>query len=61
MSNVSEKIAVDNTLLGTNGYTPLVETGVNAVQLITAGLPKKGRVDIFVKCSSQQELEGSCP
>lgn len=58
MSNVNVKRAVENIRSGTNVYTPLVETIVNAIQAVEAGSSKKGRVDILVKRSDQQELEG---
>ena len=61
MSNVNVKRAVENIRSGTNIYTPLVETIVNAIQAIEASSSKTGRVDILVKRSSQQELEGSQP
>lgn len=61
MSNINVRRAVENIRSGTNVYTPLVETIVNAIQAIEAGSPAAGRVDILVKRSSQQELEGSQP
>lgn len=61
MSNINVMRAVKNIRLGTNVYTPLVETVVNAIQAIEAGLPEAGRVDIIVQRSSQQELEGGQP
>ena len=61
MSNVNVRRAVENIRSGTNVYTPLVETIVNAIQAIEAGSAKKGFVDILVKRSNQQELEGGQP
>ena len=58
MSNVNIRRAVQNIRSGTNVYTPLVETIVNAIQAIEAGPTGKGLVDILVKRSNQQELEG---
>lgn len=58
MSNINVRRAVENIRSGTNVYTPLVETVVNAIQAIEAGSPQAGRVDILVKRSNQQELEG---
>lgn len=61
MSNVNVRRAIENIRSGTNVYTPLVETIVNAIQAIEAASPEMGRVDIIVKRSSQQELEGGQP
>lgn len=61
MSNVNVRRAVENIRSGTNVYTPLVETIVNAIQAIEAASPAAGRVDILVKRSNQQELEGGQP
>jgi len=61
MSNVNVKRAVENIRSGTNVYTPLVETVVNAIQAIEAASNPSGRIDILVKRSSQQELEGGQP
>lgn len=61
MSNVNVKRAVENIRSGTNLYTPLVETIVNAIQAIEAASVEKGRVDILVRRSNQQELEGGQP
>ncbi|TMV87330.1 sensor histidine kinase [Thioclava sp. BHET1] len=61
MSNVNVRRAVENIRSGTNVYTPLVETIVNAIQAIEAGSAEKGLVDILVKRSNQQELEGGQP
>lgn len=61
MSNVNVKRAVENIRSGTNVYTPLVETIVNAIQAIEAASIEKGRVDILVRRSNQQELEGGQP
>ena len=61
MSNINVRRAVENIRSGTNVYTPLVETVVNAIQAIEAGSPDAGRVDILVKRSNQQELEGGQP
>lgn len=61
MSNVNVRRAVENIRSGTNVYTPLVETIVNAIQAIEAAGREKGRVDILVKRSDQQELEGGLP
>ena len=61
MSNVNVKRAVENIRSGTNVYTPLVETIVNAIQAIEAASIEKGRIDILVRRSNQQELEGGQP
>lgn len=61
MSNVNVKRAVENIRSGTNVYTPLVETIVNAIQAIEAASIAKGRVDILVKRSNQEDLEGGQP
>lgn len=61
MSNVNVKRAVENIRSGTNVYTPLVEMVVNAIQAIEARKPEKGKVEIVVHRSSQQELEGGSP
>ena len=61
MSNINVKRAVENIRSGTNFYTPLVETIVNAIQAVEAGAPAKGRVDILVHRFAQQELEGGQP
>ena len=61
MSNVNVRRAVENIRSGTNVYTPLVETVVNAIQAISAGAAEKGRIDIVVKRSNQKELEGGQP
>jgi hypothetical protein len=58
MSNINVRRAVENIRSGTNVYTPLVETIVNAIQAIEAASSEKGRVDILVKRSNQEELEG---
>ena len=61
MSNVNVIRAVKNIRSGTNVYTPLVETIVNAIQAIEDASPEKGCVDILVERSNQQELEGGQP
>jgi hypothetical protein len=61
MSNVNVRRAVENIRSGTNVYTPLVETVVNAIQAIEASPSKERRVDILVQRSNQQELEGAQP
>lgn len=61
MSNVNVKRLVENIRSGTNVYTPIVETAVNAIQAIEAGAPSRGRVDILVHRSSQQDMEGGQP
>lgn len=61
MSNINVRRAVENIRSGTNVYTPLVETVVNAIQAIEAGRVDAGRVDILVHRSPQQELEGGQP
>jgi len=44
MSNVNVRRAVENIRSGTNVYTHLVETVINAIQAISADSPEKGRV-----------------
>lgn len=61
MSKVNVRRAIENIRSGTNVYTPLVETVVNAIEAIDAGSPEEGRVDILVQRSNQQELEGGQP
>jgi len=61
MSNINVRRAVENIRSGTNVYTPLVESIVNAIQAIEAASQYKGRVDILVRRSNQQELEGGQP
>ena len=61
MSNVNVRRAVENIRSGTNVYTPLVETIVNAIQAVEAGSAEKGLVDILVKRSNQKELEAGQP
>lgn len=61
MSNVNVRRAVENIRSGTNVYTPLVETIVNAIQAIEAISPEEGRVDIYVTRSNQKELDGGQP
>lgn len=61
MSNVNVKRAVENIRSGTNVYTPLVETVVNAIQAIEAASPEKGRIDVLLIRSNQQELDGGQP
>ena len=61
MSNVNIKRVIENIRSGTNNYTPLVETIVNAIQAIEERSPKEGRVKIQVARLSQQELEGGQP
>ena len=61
MSNINVRRAIDNIRSGPNVYTPLVETIVNAIHAIEAGVPEKGHVDIIVKRSDQQEFEDGQP
>lgn len=61
MSNVNVLRAVENIRSGTNVYTPLVETIVNAIQAIEAGPERNGRVDVLVHRVAQEELEGGKP
>lgn len=61
MSNVNIKRAVENIRSGTTVYTPIVETVVNAIQAIEAGTSQDGRIDIIVRRSRQQDLEGGLP
>lgn len=61
MSNINVRRAIENIRSGTNVYTPLVETVVNAIQAIEAGSPTAGRIDILVKRSEQTELDGRQP
>lgn len=58
MSNINVRRAVENIRSGTNVYTPLVETVVNAIQAIEAGKVEAGQINILVHRSSQKELEG---
>lgn len=59
MSNINVRRAIENIRSGTNVYTPLVETVVNAIQAIEASGSKGGRVDIQVHRADQKELEGA--
>ncbi len=61
MSNVNIRRAVENIRSGTTVYTPLVETVVNAIQAIEVAKPDKGKVEIIVLRSKQDELEGARP
>lgn len=61
MSNINVRRAIENIRSGTNVYTPLVETVVNAIQAIEAGTTKPGRIDIRVIRSTQQELDDGLP
>ncbi|WP_299873305.1 ATP-binding protein [uncultured Sulfitobacter sp.] len=61
MSNINVRRAVENIRSGTNVYTPLVETIVNAIQAIEAGPNAVGSVDISVARSNQKELGSGQP
>ena len=61
MSNINVRRAIENIRSGTNVYTPLVETVVNAIQAIEAGAAEPGRIDIRVIRSNQHELDGGQP
>lgn len=56
MSNVNIKRAIENIRYGTNVYSPLVETIVNAIQAIDSRRINNGLVEIFVKRASQKNL-----
>lgn len=58
MSNVNIRRAVENIKTGTNIYTPIVETVVNAIQAITAAKETQGKIQILVQRSSQSEIDG---
>ena len=58
MSNVNIKRAIENIRYGTNVYSPLVETVVNAIQAIDSRRNDAGLVEIIVKRSSQKNLGG---
>ncbi len=61
MSKINVHRAVKTIRSGTNVYTPLVETIVNAIQAIEAGPETNGRVDVLVHRAAQEELEGGKP